>query len=47
MLGNKRLLNNYLDTNPHVSGWFNDVWDVVVKIFLKRNDNTYQAKDAL
>lgn len=35
MLGNKRLLNNYLDTNPHVSGWFNDVWDAVVKVILK------------
>jgi len=35
MLGNKRLLNNYLETNPHVSGWFNDVWDAVVKVILK------------
>ena len=35
MLGNKRLLNNYLDTNPHVSGWFNDIWDAVVKVILK------------
>ena len=35
MLGNKRLLNNYLDINPHVSGLFNDVWDAVVKVILK------------
>ena len=35
MLGNKRLLNNYLDINPHVSGWFNDIWDAVVKVIPK------------
>lgn len=35
MLSNKHLLNNYLDINPYVSGWFNDVWDAVVKVILK------------
>lgn len=36
MLGNRHLLNNYLDRrNPYVSGWFNDIWNVVVKAILK------------
>lgn len=34
MLVNKNLLDNYL-AKPYVSGWFDDIWDVVVKVFLK------------
>lgn len=34
MLVNKRLLGSYL-AKPYVSGWFSEVWDIVVKVFLK------------